>query len=191
VNDTELVAAVNDANGLLQQIQNYAGRENRQDARVRFPRGFLRTTQEARAILPFVRKGLLKKNLAYSILLDDVYRWILMRTDLSGIAADMVMKAHIALKGSVAEALLVDHYAGIMGKRQPFAKRTARLVADSVISEELKTDLDWLWEVRCQQHLYELDISEFDAYDRAYLVRATRAVNGLIAALSAAHAAGR
>jgi hypothetical protein len=31
-----------------------------------------------------------------------------------------------------------------------------------VVGEQLKEDLDWLWDMRCRQHLYELADAEFD-----------------------------
>lgn len=48
-----------------------------------------------------------------------------------------------------------------------------------------KVDLDWLWDMRNRQHLFELDSSEFEFYQRGDHGRAVRAVNALITALPA------
>jgi hypothetical protein len=185
--DRELQEAVANANSLIQAIHDYVGRDERRDARLRFPRGYLRTNIEARRLLPFVRKSTLKNNLAYSIMLAEVYAWILRRTDLAGIAQEMVVKAFLALAGAIAEAVLVDHYEGVMGKRQKYTSRTERLVKDGIIRDEDKVELDWLWEARCRQHLYEINHSEFNAYSDADFPRASAAVNSLVRAFTAHH----
>ena len=76
----------------------------------------------------------------------------------------MVVKACLASLGSVAEALLIDHFAGRMGRRQKFTSPTKRLLEDGLVGEQLKEDLDWLCDMRCRQHLYELADAEFDFY---------------------------
>lgn len=99
----------------------------------------------------------------------------------------MVVKACLASLGSVAEALLIDHFAGRMGHRQKFTSRTKRLVEDGAITEQLKEDLDWLWDMRCRQHLYELAGTEFDFYRAHDHKRARSTLSALIVALKSAH----
>ena len=183
-NDRQLADAVAQANELLQAIQDHVGRDVRPEAQLRFPRGYLRTNLEARKLLAFVRKPRLKQNLAYSVMLGEVYAWLLQRTDLSGIAHEMVVKAYLALGGSIAEALLADHFEGVMGKRQKFKSRSMRLQQEGVIDASLRAELDWLWDARCKQHLFEIDHSEFYAYSPGDFDRATTATSKLIAALS-------
>jgi hypothetical protein len=183
--DEDLETALAEAGYLLQMVQNHLGLDRTREARVRFPRGFLRTAHTGRQRLGFVKKPALRTNLAYSLLLSDVYLWILLRTDLAGTARDMLVKANLALAGSIAEALLADHYHGVLGKRQRFTSRTAKLLADGAITQQAKDDLDWLWDVRCRQHLFEIDDSEFDAYSLHDNERGVTAVNGLIDALHA------
>lgn len=183
--DEDVETALAEAGYLLQTVQNYLGSDRTREARVRFPRGFLRTAHMGRQRLDFVKKSALRTNLAYSLLLSDVYLWVLLRTDLAGTARDMLVKANLALAGSIAEALLADHYHGVLGKRQRFTSRTAKLVADGVITQKAKDDLDWLWDVRCKQHLFEIDDSEFDAYSLHDNERGVTTMNGLIDALHA------
>ena len=68
-NDAELADAVREAGELLQQIQDYVGREFHKQAKVRFPRGFLRTAQQARTRIPFLPDSNFKSNLSYAMML--------------------------------------------------------------------------------------------------------------------------
>src|SRR5690554_6832266 len=64
-NDRELRDASRKAGELLQEIQDYCGRKLKDDAKVRFPRGYLRTASSQRERLSFVADEDLKSNLAY------------------------------------------------------------------------------------------------------------------------------
>jgi hypothetical protein len=175
--------ALGEASWILEQVSNGLAREVNDNLRLRFPRGFLHTAQTHRQAFPFVKSGLLRKNLGYAFMLADVYWWILYRTDLASVPQDMVVKAALALQGGIVEALLNDALAGIMGKHASFRKRTEKLVELKIIAGALEGELNWLWEMRNQQHLYGLSISEFDFYKRGDLERAMAAVESLMAAL--------
>jgi hypothetical protein len=182
-NDGELREAIAEASWLLQLVSDYTGRQSRDDARLRFPRGFLRTAVQWRDTLSFIRKPTLRTNLSYQLMLGDVYLWLLTKTDLSGTARDMLVKAVMVHAGGMAEAMLVDFFDGKMGKRQRFTSRTKQLVADGLITPHLQAELNWLWDMRCRQHLFELDQTEFYAYDANHLTRAETAIEGLMKAL--------
>ena len=64
-NDEQLAAAVVEAGSLLQEIQDYVGRDFTTSAKVRFPRGFLRTAEQARVRLPFLERSHFKSNVSY------------------------------------------------------------------------------------------------------------------------------
>ena len=80
------------ARRFIQRIQDYVGRDFSKSARVRFPRGYLRTAEESRRRVNFLPDMTLRSNIAHRIQLADVQHWILNRTDLSGIAKEMVIK---------------------------------------------------------------------------------------------------
>jgi len=183
---SELRQAVRQVGDLLQEIQDFAGQEANEAARLRFPRGFLRTASDHRKRLSFVSDATLQSNIAYSIMLWDVYRWVLVRTDLAGTARDMVIKAALTLGGGIAEAILTDYLKRHMGKRRRFTSRTMRLAELGVISEALRAELDWLWDMRNRQHLYDVPDWEYDFYEYADYARAARTLGNLIRALSAA-----
>lgn len=168
----------------LQVAQALAGLAELDEARVRFPRGYLRTSEQGRQLFPFVGAAVLRTNLAYAVQLADVYTWLLTRTDLAGIARDMVVKAYLGLAGGVLEAPLVDRYRGATGWRQTYASRARRLHADGVIEEALLAEVLWVWDMRNRQHVYDLVHREFDAYVPGDHPRARAAVNGVLRALA-------
>ena len=81
-NDREMRMAIAQAGALLQEVQQYVGREIRPDAKVRFPRGFLHTAARHRTAIDYVADGNLRDNMAYTMILADTVHWMLIRTPL-------------------------------------------------------------------------------------------------------------
>ena len=76
-NRNDLKRAAEEAGVLLQQIQDYCAANNLNwaecaEAKVRFPRGFIRTASLQRKRLSFLEGKVLKDNLAYTLILSDV-----------------------------------------------------------------------------------------------------------------------
>jgi hypothetical protein len=182
--DEELAQRVIEAGALLQEIQNYVGRDFSKPAKVRFPRGYMRTAAEARGRIPFVKDVKLKSNVSYTMILSDVQHWLLMRTDLSGTAKEMIIKLQMFLLGSIIESLTTVYLKGKCGKN--FCKRTAYLKEHGVISEQLQIDIDWLWDMRNKMHLFLVDKSEWQCsdYTIANHNRAVKAFKSLLEKLS-------
>ena len=152
--DEELAQKVAEASALLQEIQDYVGRDFSKPVRIRFPRGYLRTAAEARGRIPFIKDANLRSNVSYTMLLSDVQHWLLVRTDLSGTAKEMIIKLQMFLLGSIVESLTKVYLKGICGGN--FCKRTAYLKDHGIISEELQTDIDWLWDMRNKMHIFQV-----------------------------------
>ena len=185
-NDDQLKQAVADAGALLQEIQDYLKLVDRPEGRVRFPRGFIQPADShRRRIGVFIKDPLFKKNLSYNFMLSDIYRWLLYRTDLSAVAAGMIVKAGVGLAGSNCESLVRHATPTIRGRGQ-FNRRIAHLASQGTISPALKAELDWLWEERNKLHVVGVQHSELDHYQRDHYVRATAAVSALVAGLEAA-----
>ncbi|MGI9302686.1 MAG: hypothetical protein ACR2RB_08270 [Gammaproteobacteria bacterium] len=184
-NDAELEAAVTQASRLLQEIQDYVGRDQTPKARVRFPRGYLRTTAQARQRLSFLPGSNLKSNVSYTMMLSDVQHWVLSRTDLAGTAKDMVIKLQLFLLGSIVESVTTTVVHGNGGS---YKGRTKHLKRKGIISEKLRSELDWLWDIRNRIHLFGLDNTEWLSTD--YTIqnhnRGVRAFSVLLSSLSAA-----
>lgn len=182
-NDDELRIAVDQVNRLIQQIQDYSGRDLTKPARIRFPRGYLRTAAEARKRVNFLSDYVLKSNIAYTMQLADVQHWILCRTDLSGIAKEMTIKLQIFLLGTIIESITKNYLHGRCGGH--FNKRTEFLLDNGYIDNALKIDIEWLWDVRNRMHLFQLDNTEWSSteYTIANHNRAVRAFRKLLVAL--------
>lgn len=186
-NDAELAEAVLTAGGLIQEISDYANQnpESEPIAKLRFPTGFLRTASFHRARLQFVPNANLRKNLSYACMTHDVFRWLIVRTDLSGQARDMVIKEAICLTGSVCETLTIWPGEQGLGKSKSFANRAARLRELGVISEAVEADLNWVWDIRCREHIAGVEIQEWNHYTTAQWRRSVAALRALRDGLSA------
>lgn len=162
-NDEELTQKIATAGELLQEIHNYVERDFSKSAKVRFPRGYIRTAAEARSRIRFVKDVNLRSNVSYTMLLSDVQHWLLVRTDLSGTAKEMIIKLQMFLLGSITESLTKVFLKGKCGGN--FCKRTAYLKEHGIISEQLRIDIDWVWEMRNKMHLFLVDNSEWQSSD--------------------------
>ena len=185
-NHRELAQVTQRSGDLLQEIQDYCGRDSRHPlAKVRFPRGYILTASAYRQTLPFVRDAHTQSNLSYALMTLDVLRWLAVRTDLTGTALEMVIKEAICLLGSICECLTVRRGVEGLGRGAGFSNRVTKLVQMGIIDENTKTDLDWVWDIRCREHLADLDHAEFGHYGRADCNRAIKAFCELRDALSA------
>jgi hypothetical protein len=183
VTDADLREFASEANWALQRIQANAGRDVCEAARITFPRGYLIEIGRWRLALPFVRDKLVRDSVADTLMMHDVQRWVLKRTDIGGHARDMLVKGAIAALGSIAEALLIDATSPPMGNRQRFSSRVEQLRDETVLAASAVEDLVWLWEIRNRQHLHALSAREFDAYTSSDHPRAEATVARLVLAL--------
>ena len=183
-NDMELAVAVAQVGVLLQDIQRYAGRNIRNDARVRFPRGYLRTAAQHRAAFDYIDDACLRDNLAYTMILADTVHWLLIRTDIVATAREMLVKLFVFLVATMAESVTKHYLKGHCGKA--YRGRTEYLLESEIISAELRDDLDWLWKLRNNMHLFGLDKPEYvNDYNDETMTRSKRTLNSLSAALRA------
>lgn len=187
-NETELAEASAKAGELLQAIHNYCVSENKTiaevpESKVRFPRGFIRSAAYQRSRFPFLSCNNLKSNIAYTLMLSDTILWLALRTDLSGMAKDMLYKLFIFLVGAVAESTTKEYLKGICGKH--YKKRTEYLLDNGIIEAQLKAELDWLWDTRNRMHLFQLEGREYENdYCQENHHRAISAFRGMLQALS-------
>lgn len=188
-NDQELQEAVGRAGALLQEIQDYCVQQGQQwnavpGARVRFPRGFLRTAEQHRARLPFVTDRALKDNLAYTLMLSDTVLWLRLRTDITAMAGEMLVKLLVFLVGTLCESITKNYLHGRCGRS--YKGRNEFLVAEGIITQNLADELNWVWDTRNNMHLFQLEEREYDnQYDDACHDRCVTAFRDLIAALRA------
>ena len=148
----------------LQSLEDHLKHNGEKRCKVRFPRGFLRTAQHFRARYWFIRDANLKRNVAYSLILSDFYRWVLNRTDLWGTPREMIIKEAICLIGAVAESLTKDAMKGCCGTHPGYKKRIAKMVEMGILSPDLQAQLDSLWDWRNNEHLFMLAEWEYGKY---------------------------
>jgi hypothetical protein len=165
-NDAELVTAVREASRLIQEISDYANDHPVASslAKIRFPAGVLRTTAHHRRKLAFVEDDRLRKNLSYAIMTHDVLRWMVTRTTIGLQARDMLIKEAICIIGSVSESITIWRGELGLGKGKSFGDRLIRLRELGIIDEKAETDLNWVWEIRCREHLAGVEIQEWNHY---------------------------
>ncbi len=186
-NDQDLQRAANQASALIQEIHDYCAETNRTivdvpEARARFPRGFIRTAAYQRSRFPFINDHSLKSNIAYTLILSDTILWLSVRTDVGGTARDMLNKLFIFLIGSIIESITKVYLRGICG--QNFERRLEFLVKNSVIVDDLKNEICWVWETRNRMHLFQLEGREYEnEYNHENHIRTIAAFRGLLAAL--------
>ncbi len=154
------------AGALLQQIQDYCKANDLNwatcaEAQVPFPHGWIRTADHQRGRLPFVEDGVLKDNVAYTLILSDVVLWLVLRTDLWGVPRDMLSKLFLFLIGAVCESLTKEFLVGACGK-SAFRDRTKYMCRHGIITTDLQADLDWLWDTRNRMHLFKLKKREYE-----------------------------
>ena len=169
-----LAIKISTANQCLAEIQEAYGRQNKVSARIKFPRGFIRPASNLRRSLPNLGNEIQRRNASYALITLDVLSWIAIRTDLDGAALSMVVKEAISNIGELCEWMTKEATRGT-GSRRSYVIRTQRLVDEMMISDELKQELDWIWEIRCNEHLHEVTELEHTLYARADYNRARSA----------------
>jgi len=169
---------VSTAGAALQELQNEFGRENIPTARVRFPRGYLDTAVKIRRTLPRIGREVQRRNAAYALINLDVLRWLVIRTDISGAALSMLVKSGICILGNLCDWMTKEANRGHASNRY-YKTRTRNLVRREIISEDLKIDLDWTWDIRCDEHIHEIYTLEHDRYSRNDMNRAVQAFSDL------------
>jgi hypothetical protein len=179
---------VTEASAALQGLQNEFGRNNVPAARVTFPRGFLRTAAQCRHTLPDLGTEVQRRNASYALMTLDVFRWLVVRTDLWGPALSMIVKEGVSIYGALCEWLTKEATRGHASNR-PYKQRTQKLVDLGQIDAPLKEELDWVWDIRCNEHLHEVTGLEHEMYSREDYNRALRAYASLRDKLVAIHGA--
>jgi len=181
--DAELATAIKQADDLIQAMHDYAGRDFTKGWKLRFPRGYVRTAEAQRQRLSFLANGVLKDNIAYTLILSDTTHWLLVRTDVSGTIKEQLIKLHLFLLGALVESITKVHLKGKCGKG--YKERIAYLLDQNSINQSLKGDLDWLWDMRNNMHLFLVTNSEYSCpdYTTANHNRAVRAFKSLITTL--------
>jgi hypothetical protein len=185
--DEQLRVAAMQAGELLQDIQTYLGREIKDGARVSFPRGLLRTAEEHRQECPGYLSQVQKSSCAYGFMYLDVLWWLYNRTDIAGVAKEMVFKSAVITLGTITEAILHIPNQGIFDSNAGVELRLDRACVLGWISEGDRDTLKELWQNRNNVHLRLLDSSEFNKYNVNHVIEPHDALKRLMSSLREWH----
>lgn len=188
----ELVERAGEASAALQEISDFirAEPQHERQAKVRFPRGYLRTAAQHRAKLTFIDDRTLRDNVSYALMTHDILRWLSSRTDLNGQALEMVTKEAVCLLGTVCESISIYPKHHGLGRRSSFNARIRRLVEMRVIDVQAEERLNWLWAKRNQEHLVDVLFREWNHYTHRDWTESVAAYHVLRDGLTRWHAAG-
>lgn len=167
INQQQLFHKVDEVSRGLQEIESYLKRTNTElpiNKKIKFPRGVVRTAESFRKKIPTVKNPTIKSNMAYAMMVTDVIRWILNRTDLDYTPKDMLIKEGIGIWGALSETLTKDFLQNQISKRRSYQYRNLKLKELGYFDGELENDLNWLWDVRNKNHIFLVDHSEHCYY---------------------------
>ncbi len=192
-NDQDLANSVAQASNMVQEIQDYCGRNLREDAKISFPRGLIGTAATYRLRCPGYLTADQISSCAYGFMYLDVLWWLLSRTDLASVGKQMAIKSAIVTLGTLLEVSLWipglprtdvlsnKATAGVKPRLKEAAKR-------SWISQKQCAALEQLWDHRNNAHIKFLENSELDLYQVEHVNSPHAALLILMAKLKAWHA---
>jgi len=145
----------------LQKIEGIYPQDSSNSLQIKipFPLGVLGKVEDFMKELSFLSDKILKRNLAYHLLLADFYKWFLDRFNILFTGQEMLIKEAIGLYGRICAAVV----ANISG-RKGFMPGVKDISKNRIIDDILKEDLEWLWNTRCKEHIENLKEVEYEKY---------------------------
>jgi len=164
----------------FQELEKLVEKEGIEKVNIKFPWGVIRTAWYFRnEKLSFIDNETLKRNLAYHLMLTDVYEWILNRFDIGLTAQEMLIKEGICLYGNIIAAVTkyIARDIGDIGdgERLGVRRATTILKENGIISKDLRDEILEIWGVRNREHIEDLKDWEYqkyslDDYDKAVYI---------------------
>lgn len=155
---------------------------------IRFPRGFIRTRSYHERRLAFLSDGIARRNIAYTLQVTDVNRWVLDRFDLMGPAESLFVKQATITVVSILEAILQ----AVWDTEHPDSRKSLRFVrlidAVAAMGALSDTTINALHEARLfrnQIHFHSVQVPEWNRYGREDYTKTVQTLHGLLDDLSA------
>lgn len=187
-NDQELEEAVETVNENLQGIQQYVGSENKENAKIKFPRGYFHRAHRYKKLLDFLTNETLIRNIGYKIHFLHLLSWLLNRTDIHLTPKNMTIKVGLVIMASISESICKNVTKGRIGNKHGFTTRIKRMYEEEkMIDKSLHDDLEWLWGKRDGIHIYLVDELEHQNYKVSDFERGKRALTNLEVQLWKSH----
>jgi hypothetical protein len=155
-------------NNLIHELEPAFKKKKPSDvlASIRFPWGIILKTDAYRNYFPFISNRTLNSNIAYTLQLTDVFRWIINWFNLKGVAREMLIKTGVILFTCVMEALtfdfVVNHIPERVNKR--YKKNLDKLLKYNVINQPQFDNFNRCREWRDDIHLHRLVQPEREKY---------------------------
>jgi len=132
----------NEIGRLFFELEGHIKRNDIERVDIRFPRGIIRTAKFFRSELSFINDNTFKTNLAYHLMLTDIYRWMLNRFDLRFTAQEMLIKEGICLMGRICGDISQYMAKNLVNHEKVGVNGSLSILKDNdIIDAELKTDL--------------------------------------------------
>jgi len=135
-------------------------------ARIRFPWGTIKTATVYRSRFPFVQDGIMNTNIAYTLQLTDILRWILNWFDIKGVAKEMLIKNGVLLFTCVMEAITYDFVKNFVPERvnKKYKKNLDKLFKFNRITPDQYDEFERCRCMRDDIHLHRLKKPEREKY---------------------------
>lgn len=155
-------------NSIIEELEPYFKERKPKDVYVgiRFPFGVIHKADEWRRFFPFINNMTLKTNIAYTLQVTDVIKWILRWFDLKGVAREMLIKIGIILFTSVQEALAYDFVNNYVQRpaNKRYSKNLKKLLERSIITQHYYAHFEKCRCMRDDIHLHRLGLPEREKY---------------------------
>ena len=135
-------------------------------ARIRFPWGIIQTANVYRNRFPFIQDRVMNTNIAYTLQLTDIFRWILNWFIIKGVAKEMLIKNGVLLLTCVMEAITHDFVKHNVPERvnKKYSKNLKKLLKFEIINQEQLEEFDKCRCMRDDIHLHRLKKPERKKY---------------------------
>ena len=145
LDEVDFKKAIDEINIRIQAIDEYLGTDDvtklSEQFVMRLPKKYIRTASHFKEKLAFIDNEVLRKNISYHFQLSDLNSYMLNRMHVWGVVRNLVVKFQVVNMGAIAEAILVS----VTPKKCKTKNlRIAFLIEGNHISEELKSEIDWL-----------------------------------------------
>jgi len=155
-------------NEIIEELEPYFKERKPDDVlvRIRFPWGIIHTADEYRKFFPFIMNPTLKTNIAYTLQLTDVFKWIIRWFDLKGVVREMLIKTGIIIFTSIQEAItydFVDNYVPEAVNKK-YNKNLKKLKKFKIITQSQFDDFERCRSMRDDIHLHRLVQPEREKY---------------------------
>ena len=165
-NENGFAIFIEEISDKLTQLERILNVNEIENVNITFPRGVIRRAQHYRDKLPFIIDDILSSNIAYHLMLNNLYRWLFNRFDIDLTLKEMLVKAAIINYGNIIDAIIRPIAKAILlpeRKKIGFDAATTILVKRRLLTKTLQKKIKKIWNIRCKQHV-ETERWEYQKY---------------------------